>query len=381
MDKREIRRQKSQHIISQLLFFILFTLLISGCNQLGLITETTSTISEETQGSDGTALPLNTVEPTAKAVPERDIINKYSASSLVVADGMVQSGSSDFVWASNLELEIKGLALSSEEQVSMFSIDPPSDAGQIPDDNPSMLTSAYEGGIIAWKNSDESVRVWDFLTNEELLSLEGGDGALTGLALSSGGDYLAVSTFDNRVEIWDVSKNQRTMIFDSMVWLSNLEFSPDEALLSGVDAPNFVVRIYDTQTGVEVQNYTWTDHASPALYGAYFSPEWDQLAWVARGSIQIMDPENGELGPLLSHEDFISATAWSPDGSTIASAAAGTLDGEFASLIYIWDPLTGELINRLVMNEPVTTLSFSPDGRELAVLSTSGALQIWVVEE
>ena len=45
--------------------------------------------------------------------------------------------------------------------------------------------------------------------------------------------------------------------------------------------------------------------------------------------------------------------------------------------VLVWDPASGKLLTTLPQTEPVQSLSFSPDGARLAVLSSSGALQMW----
>jgi len=154
--------------------------------------------------------------------------------------------------------------------------------------------------------------------------------------------------------------------------------SPDGNLISGVELSNFKVNIMSLITSKNLLTLSWTEHASPALYGAYFSNDWQKLAWVSQNSIQIMDvADGGSLGNLLNHEDFVSTMAWSSDGKIIASSAAGMLEGVFVPMVIIWDASTGEQLNQLAQKEPVTQLSFSPDGTLLAMLSYGGSLEIW----
>src|SRR5207244_3000367 len=56
----------------------------------------------------------------------------------------------------------------------------------------------------------------------------------------------------------------------------------------------------------------------------------------------------------------ISAIAWSPDGSTLA-----TLDGQN---IRVWDTTTGKQLQRLVSDSGLVEAAWSPDGRVLASL-------------
>ena len=110
-----------------------------------------------------------------------------------------------------------------------------------------------------------------------------------------------------------------------------------------------------------------------------FSPDWNRLAWVARGTVLIMDVISGYTLAELSHEDFVQAIAWSVDSSILATAAAGSSDGQLQPYVYLWDSSSGALLNKLSQPGSVLSMSFSPDGRELAVLSSGGALQVWKV--
>jgi WD40 repeat protein len=210
-------------------------------------------------------------------------------------------------------------------------------------------------------------------------TLQSQDGAITGLAFSPDRSILAAATYQNQLVFWDTSNGQQISSQGIAYWLSNLSYSPDGSLLAGVDLPNFAVHIYDAVTLEEQRTLTWTESASPALYGAFFSPDWKTLAWVARGTVQLMDVATQALGPTLSHEDFVNDAAWSPDGSLISTAAAGTVNGSFSPVVFVWDAQTGELITPLVQPEVVLSIAFSPDGRELASLIAGGNLQLWAV--
>jgi WD40 repeat protein len=93
----------------------------------------------------------------------------------------------------------------------------------------------------------------------------------------------------------------------------------------------------------------------------------------------LMDSSNGELGPIISHEDFVSAVAWSSDGQLLSTAAAATVGNDFVPVVYLWNAATGQQVNMLQQNMPITSLSFSPDGKALGTLDSTGAIEMWSV--
>lgn len=206
-------------------------------------------------------------------------------------------------------------------------------------------------------------------------------GAVTSLAFSPDSTRLAVAASDaNEVIVWDTRGGVIVGNFTLPYWLSDLAISQDNQLLAGVDLPQFSLHFLDPTSGQIQRSLQWTDSSSPALYGAVLSPDWTQLAWYTRGTIQLMDTASGGPGPSLEHEDFITTIAWSPDGGLLASAAAATIGQEFLPAATLWDPFTGEKLNVLPLKTSIAQLKFSPDGTQLGILTTDGGFQVWNIQ-
>jgi WD40 repeat protein len=174
---------------------------------------------------------------------------------------------------------------------------------------------------------------------------------------------------------------QAVQTFDLPHWLTSLSFSPDGKLVGGTDQANFTVYVLDAATGQVQRRLEWMDSPTGSLYFALFSPEWNRVAWVAQASVQIMDASDGTTGPLLSHEEAVSAAAWSPTGNRLATASAATVEGNLIPAVLVWDAQNGVVLATWPQAAPVKSLAFSPDGRQVAVLDTNGNLRVWNLDQ
>jgi WD40 repeat protein len=319
--------------------------------------------------------PTNPAQ-TAQSSPG-DVIGIGNAQALQAGAPLTENLAQSFSWLPDSEQ----VALAVDQGIMVYSLEAATVTNHLEALNPGNLTSSKQAQWLAWVSDENTIQVLNTQENRQVAEIHSPSGPVTSLSLASESGKLAFATFDNHLQVWAAQDGAVQLFKDWQLsyWLADLTFSPDGNILAGADLPNFQVHLIDLTTGEEIRSMQWTEHASPALYSVEFSPDWKYLAWVARGSVMIMDVDSGEPVATLDHEDFVSAVAWSSDGRLLATAAAGTLNGQLSPLVYLWDATGGKLINQLPQQGSVLSMSFSPDGRELAVLTSGGALQVWSV--
>ncbi|MEV8630905.1 hypothetical protein AB0395_04540, partial [Streptosporangium sp. NPDC051023] len=76
---------------------------------------------------------------------------------------------------------------------------------------------------------------------------------------------------------------------------------------------------------------------------------------------------------LTGHQDNVSAVAFSPDGSRLATAS-------WDNTARVWEAKTGKLITTLTGHQDrVWEVAFSPDGTRLATASSDNTARVWDV--
>lgn len=223
-----------------------------------------------------------------------------------------------------------------------------------------------------WVAGLSDVHLYGAETFEVIASYEGNeyyaiyDVSPDGRTIAFSLDGLAISLFDLRVE-----SEQLTITPDFQ--FSGAFFSPDGSSIGVESLEVLEVVVYDTASGKETDRLSGFETAAP-VYGARYGADGETLMWVSRGTVQPMDIASGELMPALQHEDFVSAFALSPDGSTTATAAAGTFDGEFTPQVTLWDAMSGEALAVQPNTAYFSALAFSPDSSLLAAGTENGVI-------
>ena len=195
----------------------------------------------------------------------------------------------------------------------------------------SAYSAAYspDSKTIVTASADQTARIWDAATGEELRQLTGHTGFVNSAAYSPDGKHIVTASWDQTARIWDAA------------------------------------------TGKELRELTGHgDRVNSAAYSpdgeSIVTASWDQTA-------RIWDAATGEeLRQLTGHGGPVTSAAYSPDGKSIDTASED-------QTARIWDVATGEELRQLSGHSgPVYSAAYSPDGKTIVTASGDQTARIWV---
>jgi WD40 repeat protein/DNA-binding SARP family transcriptional activator len=242
-----------------------------------------------------------------------------------------------------------------------------------------------DGELIATASADGVAKVWDAATGEERFTVRSGPG-VNDVDWSPDGDVLATASVEGDaglVTIVDRSGEEVAVLREeSGVRFGSVQFSPDGRLL----LTSRLTTGRADPTIPEVRLWDWAQEEVARTINApaeraVFDPTGARIATTTNlpagdaGIVQIWDSATGqELTSLEGHTGGVSDAAFSPDGSSIATAGS---DGT----VRLWDPESGAQVLVLRGHRGlVTTVTFSPDGSKLASVSGDGTVRVWALD-
>lgn len=162
-------------------------------------------------------------------------------------------------------------------------------------------------------------------------------------SLSANGKYVAVQLPNHKIQVWNVATGKQVgTIPYNQPDVSAMALSPDGSLLAIglLNAPKAEVQIWSTTTGKLTASFTDTDTWAKVIGWLAFSPNGKYLAESA-SAIHIWNVQTKKIVASfgkVNKSHWISALAWSPDGTMLASSTLSDNPGKPAThnTIDVW---------------------------------------------
>ncbi|MXV74300.1 sigma-70 family RNA polymerase sigma factor [Candidatus Poribacteria bacterium] len=220
---------------------------------------------------------------------------------------------------------------------------------------------------------DNTIKLWDVETKQNIATLIGHESVIFSVAFSPNGRILASGSQDDTVKLWHVETGRNLHTFKHRERVFSVAFSPDGKVVAGGSYRG--IKLWNIETGEEV---SLLKGGARVISGSIaFSPDGKTLVSASadrfggtRGTVMLWDVETGkDLATLHGHTERIPDIAFSPDGTTVASALR---DGT----VKLWNVKTGENIH--AYRGGSYAVVFSPDGKTLAARSWNN-IKLWEV--
>jgi WD40 repeat protein len=220
------------------------------------------------------------------------------------------------------------------------------------------------------------VDIRDAETGESLLSFQGHDVDVNGVAFSADGSMLATTGDDGALKVWDSETGDPLADLRGPVSPAlGPSFSPDGSLVAAAWPFDDEVRVFDVATGDLVHLL-----GLPGPFTTSFSPDGKRLgiaiAGPDRSEAVVVDVGTGNKVFTLRGQEFgVNDVDWSPDGRWIATSAID-------ETVRIWDGGTGKPRYTLFGHAAaVTNADWSPDSSRLVTGSDDGTAKVWEISE
>jgi WD40 repeat protein len=208
---------------------------------------------------------------------------------------------------------------------------------------------------------DGVARLWGPRGRVELLHH---NGAINSAAFSRNSTRLITGSDDGTARVWRTRDGRLLAVLRNDAPVTVARLTPNGRL--AVTAGRGVLRVWNVATQAVVREYK----QSGAINDAELSRDGKRVATGASDGTAAVFGVTRQTEMILGrHSDEVTAVAFSPNGSQLATASDDLM-------ARIWNLVSGDFVE-LPHAGGVTALAFSPDGSLLATVSADTAVRVW----
>ncbi|XP_069753331.1 dynein assembly factor with WD repeat domains 1 isoform X3 [Narcine bancroftii] len=218
---------------------------------------------------------------------------------------------------------------------------------------------------------DRTCKVWDTISGEELLTLEGHRNVVYAIAFNNPfGDKIATGSFDKACKLWNSETGKCYHTFRGhTAEIVCLSFNPQSSLVA-TGSMDTTAKLWDIQTGEE--SVTLTGH-SAEIISLSFNTTGDKIITGSFDhTVSVWDVGSGRrMHTLIGHRGEISSALFNWDCSLIAT---GSMD----KTCTMWDANSGKCVATLSGHEDeVLDVCFDYTGQLIATASADGTARVY----
>jgi hypothetical protein len=227
-----------------------------------------------------------------------------------------------------------------------------------------------DGKLLATAGADNTARLWDAGTGDELRTILKHEASLQSVAFSPDGKRLVVAAADGAVKLLDAGSGQLLAGVAACTGVAmDAAFSRDGRRIATACWEQQSAAIWDAASGQRIA--ALAGHTA-GVSAVAFSPDSSLLATgSADGAARLWKADGGAVRTLAPNAGAITDVAFNTGGTRIA---ASTVRGT----IHIWDAASGALLISLPAHiDGVSSIAFGSSDEEIASAGLDGTAKVW----